>query len=127
MPDFASFFSRTRHSVFRTVYAAGGSRARAEDAVAEAYARAYQRWTTVGEHPNPTAWVLRTALNEYRSVGRRLRRERLADVLPDGRVEAPGPALDDQLRTAVRALPRRRPGSCSAWPRRPSTSTSTAR
>src|SRR5262245_9056044 len=107
MEDFPQFFAATRHDVFRAVYAATGPRAGAEDAVAEAYARAYARWGTVATHPNPTAWVLRTALNVQRSVWRRLRRETLTAATPDAASNAAESGLDGRIRAAVRALPRR--------------------
>jgi RNA polymerase sigma-70 factor (ECF subfamily) len=107
MPDFAEFFALSRHGVFRAVLAATGNRASAEDAVAEAYARAYVRWATVSAHANPTAWVLRTALNAHRSMWRRSRRETLAESPPDVAVAHAQSGLDAQVREAVRALPRR--------------------
>jgi hypothetical protein len=58
MDDFAEFYLSGKDAVFRAVLAAGGDRAGAEDAVAEAYARACARWEAVCAHPNPTAWVL---------------------------------------------------------------------
>ncbi|GAA2400189.1 RNA polymerase [Catellatospora methionotrophica] len=104
MDDFADFYLSGKDAVFRAVLAAGGDRAGAEDAVAEAYARAYARWETVRVHPNPTAWVLRVAFNVRRSVWRRLRRKVLGD--PPDRVTAatePGGGLRRELAT----LPRR--------------------
>jgi RNA polymerase sigma factor (sigma-70 family) len=110
MDDFADFFAATRNGVFRVVFAATGTRTGAEDAVAEAYTRAYSRWDSVRNHPNPTAWVLRTALNVHRSVWRRLRREVLAGEPPEPLSpggDGPAPPLDRRVRAAVRALPRR--------------------
>jgi len=108
MDDFAEFFAATRHGAFRAVYAATGSRAGAEDAVAEAYARGYADWPRLREHPEPVAWILRTALNAHRSVWRRLRREVLGQAPPD-RASPPTEAsgLDGPVRAAVAALPRR--------------------
>lgn len=104
MDDFAEFYLSGKDAVFRAVLAAGGDRAGAEDAVAEAYARACARWETVRVHPNPTAWVLRTAFNVRRSVWRRLRREVLGD-LPDR--AAAERERDGGLRRELAALPRR--------------------
>jgi RNA polymerase sigma-70 factor (ECF subfamily) len=108
--DFAEFFGTRRDVALRVVFAALSDRATAEDAVAEAFARAYQRWATVREHPNPTAWVIRTALNVSRSWWRRRRREFLtADATePCGPSDnAHVPAFDDVLSLAVAALSRR--------------------
>jgi RNA polymerase sigma-70 factor (ECF subfamily) len=108
MDDFAEFFAITRDRAFRAVLAVTGNHARAEDAVAEAYARGYASWPSVRDHPQPMAWILRTALNVHRSMWRRLRREVLA--------EAPGPdradpvdagQADPRVWAAVAALPRR--------------------
>jgi RNA polymerase sigma-70 factor (ECF subfamily) len=52
-----------------------GSRAVAEDIVAEAFARAWTSWPKVSRHPAPQAWVLRTALNARVSWWRRRWRE----------------------------------------------------
>jgi RNA polymerase sigma-70 factor (ECF subfamily) len=108
MTDFAEFFAETRDGAFRTMLAATGNRHGAEDAIAEAYARAYANWSTVASHPNPTAWVLRTALNAHRSAWRRQRREVLAASLPESATgEHVEPGVDMAVRMAVRALPTR--------------------
>jgi RNA polymerase sigma factor (sigma-70 family) len=107
--DFAEFFGARRDVAYRAVLVVVGDRTKAEDAVAEAFARAYQHWSKVAEHPNATAWVIRVALNVSRSWWRSRRRE----VLTSGGHEpssvgaAPGGPLDDALAAAVRALPRR--------------------
>jgi RNA polymerase sigma factor (sigma-70 family) len=105
--EFAEFFAATRDTAFRAVLAATGSRAAAEDALAEAYARGYANWSTLREHPRPTAWILRTALNAHRSVWRRLRREVLVAQPPAVTVEARPGGLDTEMRSAIAALPRR--------------------
>ena len=52
-----------------------GSTAAAEDLAAEAFARAYARWSSVADHPNPDAWVLRVvgnlAIDQVRREARR--------------------------------------------------------
>ncbi len=52
-----------------------GDQAVAEDLAAEAFARAYSRWSTVRTHPNPEAWLLRVvgnlAVDHVRREGRR--------------------------------------------------------
>ena len=63
MDDFGDFYAATRDLVFRVLFAAGGDRLLAEDAAAEAFARAYARWSGLRDHPDPTAWVIRTGLN----------------------------------------------------------------
>lgn len=60
-----------------------GNPAVAEDVAAEAFARAYSRWSSVRGHPNPEAWLLRVvgnlAVDHVRHEARR----------PDLRVEPP--------------------------------------
>ena len=68
---FALFFKNNSGPVFRVLLAGTLSRATAEDATAEAFARAFANWETVSEHPNPRAWVLRVAWNYYRSSWRK--------------------------------------------------------
>jgi DNA-directed RNA polymerase specialized sigma24 family protein len=68
---FALFFKNNSGPVFRVLLAGTLSRATAEDATAEAFARAFANWETVAEHPNPRAWVLRVAWNYYRSSWRK--------------------------------------------------------
>lgn len=70
--EFAGFYEATKDSVFRAVLLArAGEVESAEDAVAEAYERAFLRWDKLADHPNPTAWVIRTAINHRISMWRR--------------------------------------------------------
>jgi RNA polymerase sigma factor (sigma-70 family) len=101
---FALFFKNNSGPVFRALLAGTLNRAAAEDATAEAFARAYAHWDTVADHPNPRAWVLRVAWNYQRSSWRRW----------EGRwsAEAPGPTplaaepwSDPDLVAAIRGLP----------------------
>jgi RNA polymerase sigma factor (sigma-70 family) len=73
--EFAEFYQRTRDECLRAVIAAGAEPARAEDAVAEGYARAFARWQKAARHPAPQAWVVLTAVRYHRSWWRRARRE----------------------------------------------------
>ena len=73
--EFAEFYQASRDDCLRTVVASTGDWEAAEDAVAEAFARAWARWPTVRKHPAPAAWVVRTALNVNVSWWRRRRRE----------------------------------------------------
>jgi len=122
--DFSSFYHETRDRCLRAVYTSTGDVHRAEDLVAEAYARALSRWPRVSRHPAPAAWIVRTALNLHVSWWRRRRRE-YAIGLPEGAVEQliasagasrgyypgvgwPGESLPDPvLVAALRSLPRR--------------------
>src|SRR5262245_50281667 len=57
MDDFGEFYAARKDRVLRAVLLSVGDRVAAEDAVAEAFARACARWSRVRTHPNPTAWV----------------------------------------------------------------------
>ena len=105
--EFAEFYAARKDAVFRAALVAIGQRAAAEDAVAEAFTRAYERWRTVREHPSPSAWVIRTALNAHRSSWRRLRRER-SEPVPDRAATEPSPtALPADLLRLLLELPAR--------------------
>ncbi len=104
---FAEFFEASWDPCLRAVAASVGDMQRAEDQVAEAFARAWDSWRKVSRHPAPRAWVVRTALNAGASWWRRLGRELpLADhdVAAPG---TPGAGLDTILLTALRRLPDR--------------------
>ena len=73
--DFEQFYAETRDAVFRAVVLATRRPDRAEEAVAEAYARALARWDELVLHPNQVGWVVRTALNQFISGWRIWRRE----------------------------------------------------
>lgn len=75
--DFDSFYAATSRRVLGHVYAMTGNKAEAEDAVAEAYLRAWDRWDTVRDSDNPEAWVrrvaFRVAVSSWRKAVNRLR------------------------------------------------------
>lgn len=101
----AGFYADSKDAVYRAVLLSRRDPRRAEDAVQEAFARAYAAWDRVRSHPNPVGWVARVALNESASVARRLRRESLDPPEP------PAPAAERPLEAGpmrlVWALPRR--------------------
>jgi RNA polymerase sigma factor (sigma-70 family) len=102
--SFERFFAATRDHVYRSLLVITRDQALADDGVAEAYARAFERWPDVANHPAPKAWVARTALNYVRSDRRRARR--IIFGMPD--VPAPERDLPDpQLVALVLRLPRR--------------------
>lgn len=105
--QFEGFYEDSKTPVFRAVLLArGGDRHVAEDAVADAYEKAYLRWHKLVHHPNPTAWVIRTAINHRISTWRRQRNE----PIQGGRVRAAEDEqpLDPRLMGLIRELP---PGS----------------
>jgi DNA-directed RNA polymerase specialized sigma24 family protein len=101
---FALFYKNNSGPVFRALLAGTLNRAAAEDATAEAFARAFAHWDTVAMHPNPRAWVLRVAWNCYRSSWRKWESRWSADQ-PKMPPLAPEPWSDPDLAAALRALP----------------------
>lgn len=104
---FGEFYAARKDVVFRATLAAGGDRQVAEDAAAEAFARAYARWARLRTHANPTAWVIRVALNTQRSWWRRVRREVLGGLPGADAAVTDTDPISGEVRAAVAALPRR--------------------
>jgi RNA polymerase sigma-70 factor (sigma-E family) len=105
--DFAEFYARSRDDCLRTVLATVRDGDKAQDLVAEAFARAWASWRSVSRHPAPRAWVVRTALNLSVSSWRRHRREL---PLADHDAPARGPAssqVDTELAAVLQRLPAR--------------------
>ena len=105
--DFAAFYEGSRDDCLRTVLAVVRDVDKAQDLVAEAFARAWASWRRVSRHPAPRAWVVRTALNLGVSTWRRHRREL---PLTDHDVPAHGPAtsqVNAELVAALQRLPAR--------------------
>jgi RNA polymerase sigma-70 factor, ECF subfamily len=85
--DFDALFREAGAGVFRTLYAyTGGRRDVAEEAMAEAFARALARSGTIRD---PVAWIYRTA---FRLANEELRAERRRGSAPEA-AEAPPPEL----------------------------------
>ncbi len=110
--DFAEFYRTARDECLRTVLVSVGDQDIAQELVAEAFARACASWRTVGGHPAPAAWVVRTALNANVSRWRRRRRE--VSVPDPGMVAdlptisvASASAVDPRSMAALMRLPAR--------------------
>jgi RNA polymerase sigma factor (sigma-70 family) len=101
---FATFYEVSRDPCLRAVLASVGDQRLAEDLVAEAFARAWESWPKVKDHPAPKAWVLRTALNLRVSWWRRRRHEMTLSA-PDTVSEPSfGAGIDPRLLAAVNRL-----------------------
>jgi RNA polymerase sigma-70 factor (sigma-E family) len=91
---FDAFYRASRQRLFDCLYALTGNAAEAQDAVHEAYARAWQRWSVVGEYADPEAWVRtvarRIAVSRWRRARSALRAYHRAGPPPD----LPGPDAD---------------------------------
>lgn len=75
--EFDAFYAASSRRVLGHVYAMTGNRSEAEDAVAEAYLKAWDRWATVRACESPEAWVRRVAsrhaVSSWRKAVNRLR------------------------------------------------------
>ncbi|TDB75748.1 SigE family RNA polymerase sigma factor [Micromonospora sp. KC723] len=109
MPDvdgFDEFYRGSRQRLLGFVYVLTGNLAEAQDAVQEAYVRAWQRWSTVRGYDDPEAWVRvvasRIAVSRWRSL-----RSRTKAYLRHGASESvPGPSTDTvAVVAALRRLP----------------------
>ncbi|HEV7898871.1 MAG TPA: sigma factor-like helix-turn-helix DNA-binding protein [Planosporangium sp.] len=54
---FDAFYAASARRVVHHVYAVCGDLAEAQDVVQEAYARAWQKWSTLADYDDPEAWV----------------------------------------------------------------------
>jgi RNA polymerase sigma-70 factor (sigma-E family) len=59
--EFDSFYAASSRRVLGQIYAMTGNRAEAEDATAEAFLKAWDRWDAVRDTDSPEAWVRRVA------------------------------------------------------------------
>ncbi|SCL61293.1 RNA polymerase sigma factor [Micromonospora chersina] len=109
MPDsegFDEFYRGSRQRLLGFVYVLTGNRAEAQDAVQEAYIKAWQRWSTVRGYDDPEAWVRvvasRIAVSRWRSL-----RSRARAYLRHGAEESfPAPTTDTvEVVAALRRLP----------------------
>jgi RNA polymerase sigma-70 factor (ECF subfamily) len=108
MPDdgFAAFYASSYRRLLGQLFAVTGDLAEAENALQEAYARAFVRWPRVRDYDLPEAWVRRVALNLAAMSARSLRRRAraLLRLGPPPAVPELSPDLID-LHDALRALP----------------------
>lgn len=110
--DFARWYADTADAVTRRVAAAVGDPLLGREATAEAYARAYERWSRVAVMESPEGWVYRVAVNICRRGWRQraLENRALARLVPEmvgSVVGVEQPLPQDDLYRAVRRLPRR--------------------
>ncbi len=71
--DFDAFYRDGARRVIHLVYASTGDLTLAQDCTQEAFARAWQRWSTVSGYDDPLAWVRtvarRLAISAWRTKG----------------------------------------------------------
>jgi RNA polymerase sigma factor (sigma-70 family) len=105
--EFAAFFTDNKAPVFQALLAQHMDRAAAEDATAEGFARALVNWDSVAQHPNPRAWVIRTARNAYLSWRRSWDDRRLQVDPPEPATPPPDLSADPLVIKAIQGLPER--------------------
>lgn len=109
--DFAEVFAAHHPEVLRLAYLLCGDPHRAEDAVAEAFAKMYRRWQR-GGIDQPRAYLRRAVVNEVNSRFRRLALERREASRRHGDARGVRPADEDladrdEVFAALRTLPAR--------------------
>lgn len=102
---FSEWYLRAHPGLLDSVWRAVGRRAVAEDALDEAFERAFARWERVGAMRSPGGWVYRVALNEARRQLGREASDELKWSVAAGPVDVPPPA--DETWLLVDSLPRR--------------------
>ena len=104
--DFDAFYASSAPALVRQLHAMTGDLTEAQDCVQEAYARAWQRWSTVARYDAPQAWVRQVA---WRLAVSRFRRARVGAGLL--RRQGPPPDVPEltpdhvALVAALRRLP----------------------
>lgn len=105
MHNFATVYENDRSRLVRALALSLRDDALANEAVDEAFTRAYHRWNTVGSFDEPQAWIYRTAHNWATSRFRRHSRDRkyAAKIArPEVTVDTPP---DPALASALADLP----------------------
>jgi RNA polymerase sigma-70 factor (ECF subfamily) len=102
--EFDAFYAQTSHRLVGQVFAMTGDLGEAEDALQEAYIRAWQHWPKISGYENPEAWVRSVAfklcVNAWWKAKNRLTAHRRAAA----RSEEAAPELGPDLLTLVQAL-----------------------
>jgi RNA polymerase sigma-70 factor (sigma-E family) len=103
---FDDFYRSSRQRVLGFVFVLTGDLPEAQDAVQEAYVRAWQRWSTISAYDDPEAWTrlvaTRIAVSRWRSLRSRAR----AYVRHGAAESTPAPSTDTvAVVAAMRRLP----------------------
>jgi RNA polymerase sigma-70 factor (ECF subfamily) len=107
LDDFDSFYSGTRQRVLSCVYLVTGDLGEAQDAVQEAYMRAWLRWDAIRRYDEPESWVrlvaCRVATSRWRTMRSRLRAHVRHGAMAE-QVSGPGTETVEVV-AALRRLP----------------------
>jgi RNA polymerase sigma-70 factor (ECF subfamily) len=101
--EFDDFYTQTSRRLVGQVYALTGDLGEAEDALQEAYIRAWQQWPKIREYQSPEGWVrsvaCRLSTNAWWKARNRLSAHRRAAVRRE-----PAPELGPDLLALISAL-----------------------
>jgi len=100
--DFDEFYARTSSRLVGQVFAMTGNLGEAEDAVQEAYIRAWQRWPRIRSYDDPEGWLRTVAYRISMNAWRKARNRLTAQHRATESVELPG--LSPDLLALVSAL-----------------------
>ncbi len=104
--SFDAFYAGTNRRLLHQMYAMTGNLADAQELVQEAYARAWQRWSTVSTYDDPQAWVRTVAWRLAASKWRRTKTAMAAMVRHGAPEHAPEPSIDNvALVAALKQIP----------------------
>ena len=98
---FDEFFEDEHERLFKALYFVTGNRHDAEDLMQDSFIRLWERWDDVDRVADPTSYLFRVALNNFR-MNRRRAAMALRKVLPVG--EARDAFAEAEMRADVRAL-----------------------
>jgi RNA polymerase sigma-70 factor (sigma-E family) len=106
MTDFDDFYLGSRQRLLGVVYLLTGDLSEAQDAVQEAFIRAWQRWDSISGYGSPEAWVrvvaCRIATSRWRAMRSRLRAHDRHGI----ELTTPGPGTETvEVVAALRQLP----------------------
>jgi RNA polymerase sigma factor (sigma-70 family) len=101
-PTFEAFFSERRDGLFGALWLVTRDRFEAEEIAQDAFLKVWERWDRVREMDDPTGYLHRTAMNVWRSRGRRaaVALRRIAHSFPPD----DGIAVIEERDVVVRAL-----------------------
>jgi RNA polymerase sigma-70 factor (ECF subfamily) len=103
--EFDAFYTSSVRRVIHHVYLVCGNLAEAQDAAQDAYARAWQRWSTIADYDDPEAWVRTVAWRLAANRWRGMRRWLAARIRLGAPPVVPGPTPDRvALMAALRKL-----------------------
>jgi RNA polymerase sigma-70 factor (ECF subfamily) len=105
--EFDEWYRSHYRRIFASLYLVCGDRDACAEAVDEAFARAYERWSRVRRMESPEGWTWVVARNRVRAAGRAARRRSAVEARFAGDGATRPVELSVEVWDAVRRLPRR--------------------